>query len=436
MDEELPDYSAAPSSPAVGSSSNVSQTGSQHISSLQDSKGSKWLTLTVNSRSPTSTSLPVVYEGDAISGQVDFEMLKSDSIKGVSIKISAGTTVVGQEEQPFLNAETDLWTPSMSLPDGSNVTKLAKGRYSWPFSLTLPAEVEVQDQKMKKRFPLPTSFSERASTAYLDYKLIVTVKRGLLKVNHTLITTFAYVSVTRPELPSPMLLKAYNEDLPLVGPESDPDGWHTLAPLTVQGKLFDSHAAEVTFKLALAKPLTYGRGTAIPLWLTLTADNEQALDLLSTPKAIKLLLVRSLATGSDATSDTEHRTDNCFYENVARAVFWALEDYRTEGQRILRGEVDVKKSLKPSTVFPRFTISYHLDLQPFEVAGFVATAPKSTPLLRRKVTITNFPALGIQVRSHAPPEYIQEQGADYNKSVGLLENGNQRFFHHGGGGGL
>lgn len=87
MDEELPDYSAAPSSPAVGSSSNVSQTGSQHISSLQDSKGSKWLTLTVNSRSPTSTSLPVVYEGDAISGQVDFEMLKSDSIKGVSIKV-------------------------------------------------------------------------------------------------------------------------------------------------------------------------------------------------------------------------------------------------------------------------------------------------------------------------------------------------------------
>lgn len=63
-----------------------------------------------------------------------------------------------------------------------------------------------------------------------------------------------------------MLQKAYNEDLPLVGPEStvlaitsniflnlctgDPDGWHTLAPLTVQGKLFDSHAAEVTFKVS------------------------------------------------------------------------------------------------------------------------------------------------------------------------------------------
>lgn len=95
----------------------------------------------------------------------------------------------------------------------------------------------------------------------------------------------------------------------------------------------------------------------MPLWLTLTGNDEQALDLLSTPKAIKLLLVRSLATGSDATNDTDHRTDNCFFENVARAVFWAPEDYRGLGQRVLQGEVDVKLSLKPSTLFPRFTIS-------------------------------------------------------------------------------
>lgn len=32
-------------------------------------------------------------------------------------------------------------------------------------------------------------------------------------------TTFAYVPVTRPELPSPMLQKAYKEGLHFVGPE-------------------------------------------------------------------------------------------------------------------------------------------------------------------------------------------------------------------------
>lgn len=75
----------------------------------------------------------------------------------------------------------------MSLPDGSQVAtgKFAKGKYSWPFSLTLPAEVEVQDQKTKKKFPLPTSFSERASTGYIDYRLIVIVKRGMLRVDNT-----------------------------------------------------------------------------------------------------------------------------------------------------------------------------------------------------------------------------------------------------------
>ncbi|KAF8123480.1 hypothetical protein EV363DRAFT_1228821 [Boletus edulis] len=431
MDSELPRYSEAPSSTTAGSSSNDARTRSEHSISLQDSKGFKWLALTVSSRAPTSASPPVFYEGDVVSGQVDLDVLKSESIRGISIKITAGTTLVGQEEQPFLNVETDLWTPTIPLPDGSKLTKFTKGKYTWPFSFTLPAEVEVQDQKVKKMFSLPTSFSERASTAYLDYKLIVTVKRGLLKVNNTLVTTFAYVPVTRPEPSSAMLQKAYKENLPLVGPEGDPDGWHTLPPSTIQGKLFDSRTVEATLSLALAKPLTYGRGTIIPLWLTLIGDDEQALDLLSTPKAIKLLLVRSLAT-----NDTEHRTDNCFFENVARAVLWAPENYRGQGQRILQGEVEVKGSLKPSTLFPRFTISYNLDFHPFEIAGFAATAPKNGPLLSQKVTIANFPALGIPIRSRAPPEYVQEQGGDYNKSFGLLENGNQRFYHHTGAGGF
>ena len=36
-------------------------------------------------------------------------------------------------------------------------------------------------------YPLPPSFSERASPAYLDYKLTVTVKKGAFRVNQTLV---------------------------------------------------------------------------------------------------------------------------------------------------------------------------------------------------------------------------------------------------------
>ena len=79
-------------------------------------------------------------------------------------------------------------------------------------------------------------------------------------------TTFSYAPVTRPELPSRMLQKAYNENLSLVGPEGrecalirviclnfyagDPDGWHSVPPLTIQGKFFGSHTAEVTLSVS------------------------------------------------------------------------------------------------------------------------------------------------------------------------------------------
>jgi hypothetical protein len=86
--------------------------------------------------------------------------------------------------------EKELWTPSMPLPDGSKVSKFGKGKYLWPFSLALPTEVQVQDQKVIKKFPLPATFSERASAGYLDYKLIVTVKRGTFRVNQMCESSF------------------------------------------------------------------------------------------------------------------------------------------------------------------------------------------------------------------------------------------------------
>lgn len=37
---------------------------------------------------------------------------------------------------------------------------------------------------------------------------------------------------------------------------------------------------------------------------------------------------------------------------------------------------------------------------------------------------------GITAQSYAPPGYEKPQMVDYNKSLGLLENGNQRFLGH------
>lgn len=69
----------------------------------------------------------------------------------------------------------------------------------------------------------------------------------------------------------------------------------------------------------------------------------------------------------------------------------------------------------------------------FESPNFTPDKTSSDETLTStKITIATMPTPGIKIRSHAPPGYIQPQGGDYNKSMGLLENGNQRFYHHGG----
>ena len=52
-------------------------------------------------------------------------------------------------------------------------------------------------------------------------------------------------------------------------------------------------------------------------------------------------------------------------------------------------------------------------------------------LLSEEVTLTTRQIPGLISRSYAPPGYEKPQVADYARSVGLLENGNQRFAHYG-----
>ena len=40
-----------------------------------------------------------------------------------------------------------------------------------------------EEKKAGMMYRLPPNFTERASPAYIDYKLIVTVQRGMLRVN-------------------------------------------------------------------------------------------------------------------------------------------------------------------------------------------------------------------------------------------------------------
>lgn len=194
---ELPGYSAnAPQQPIAAQS--------DHSYALETTKGKKWLSLFVKSRSNDPKSLPLFYEKDVVSGRIELDLEKSETIKGLVISVGdipclfeighcsylsqvrAGTTSVGQEEELFLNITYDIWNPALGHPtdDKASPSKL-KGQYSWPFSIHLPSETTVKGAKNKSLFNLPPTFTERASPAYIDYKIVVTVKRAALRVNQT-----------------------------------------------------------------------------------------------------------------------------------------------------------------------------------------------------------------------------------------------------------
>ncbi|KAH9944844.1 hypothetical protein B0H21DRAFT_823116 [Amylocystis lapponica] len=427
-DTELPEYSAR--IPAY------SHGLTEHTYQLDDSKGRPWIWLTLKSRSPVARQL-LLYSGDEVTGnvQVDFDL--ANGAKGVSVATIAGVTAVGQEELGFLNISHDLWNNKAA---GSS--SKPRGKQSWSFSIALPSEATLPDKPKGKStpiaYPLPPSFSERASPAYVDYRVVVTVRRGAFRGNQLLSAALTYLPVVRAEPPSHLRQVAYSEGSAILGPEADPEGWKVLPPVKLFGKIFDTRSVELECTLAIASPLSYARGSPVPVNLTLAGSDKQALDLLAAPSAVNLHLVRARALGEHATNDAATMNSNTlFREVVGSAYLWpATEGAPEERTRTLQGELALNANLKPSFVFPTFSLRYTIALFAFQAPGFSSAVPAGEPLLSEKIVVTSAHSVGPAPRSYAPPGYKLPEAPNYNISVGYLENGNQRFYHHGGGLGI
>ena len=87
---------------------------------------------------------------------------------------------MGQEEELFLDKTEPVWTPA-----SPREAKLV-GVHTHAFTIAIPRDALVapMPKATPKRFPLPPTFSERASPTYIDYNLYVTVRRGALRVNN------------------------------------------------------------------------------------------------------------------------------------------------------------------------------------------------------------------------------------------------------------
>ncbi|KAI0329806.1 hypothetical protein GY45DRAFT_840948 [Cubamyces sp. BRFM 1775] len=423
MSVDLPEY--APSSSFA--SDSVSTPGhyvatrypTEHRYHLETSKGRPWLTLKVFSKAPGPSYLPAFYQGEAVTGSVKLSLDTEEAIKSVSIQIVGQMTSSVTDVLNFVQLSSTLWTrcPAMgSLSSAAAPDKLV-GDHEWPFRIALPNECELKspDGSLEK-YPLPASFSERMARVHIQYQLVVTIHRSRFRVDSTLGTVVGYCPIIRPTAPSPARQLAYMENTPLVGPDGDPEGWKCLQSLRILGSVFSTRTVEATCSLALAKPLCYTRGSAIPCLMTIETSDPQALLLLSAPRSIVVRLIRRISTHEPTAGSVGVKGAKKFpgleYESnvqeVTTAVWWQNphgSDPSNPQRKVLHGEIHLSKGLKPSCRLGRFEISYSVVVYCPRAVAFLPDGEPGAVLQREPVVIGTAYASGPRPTVNSPPGY-------------------------------
>jgi hypothetical protein len=68
-------------------------------------------------------------------------------------------------------------------------------------------------------------------------------------------TSFTYIPRIKPDPPSTLRQIAYREGSPILGPDTDPDGWKTLNPAFIRGTVFNDRS--ITTKCTVSYCITY-----------------------------------------------------------------------------------------------------------------------------------------------------------------------------------
>ncbi|KAG7089397.1 hypothetical protein E1B28_011085 [Marasmius oreades] len=420
----LPAYTRRESPPPRFPTQHVFQL-SHNLSDKRNSK--PWITLYLISNSRDPKSLPTYVEGDKITGSVELDLEEAgDNIQSVKVIVRGDLTngYDAQERTTFLELTQTLWCKSTE--DSGRTSGRLLGHNRWAFSVSLPKTVTIPGSPVddRRQFPLPPTVVERYTRASVRYDLIVHVVRSKFRYNSSLSTTFVYIPATRPAPPSPLRQLAYQDSSPIIGPETDPEGWNTLPPVKIQGSLFNARNIEVVCHLSLAKPLCYTRGSVIPLSLLLSSADSQALDLFSVRPAIDVRLRRQVHCRHELVRAEINRpigmlgftkkTKNQSSEDSALAVWWlSPEGCREAGDglvsRRMHGELSLPTSLKPSCEISHFRICYTVALFPFDTPGFQVSSLDQTninlePLLEQQVNIATVLPRGPRPISYAPPD--------------------------------
>ncbi|KDR78971.1 hypothetical protein GALMADRAFT_244680 [Galerina marginata CBS 339.88] len=394
-------------------------------------KGKSFAVMTIIAEESYSRQIPTFLEGMPVKGRVRLTLDKPDGIQSVVVSVT-GQVIVGAnqgEQLTFIDISQTLWShfdgepqntnsdDGNSSPEGTDVptgsppkfTGKLQGDYTWQFSIDLPKEVVLPSgpRNQPHVFNPPQTFNERHTRASINYEVSVRFTRGKLRTDHRIPAQIGYIPMTRPP-PFPYLRRlAYQQGTPLLGPTMDPDGWFSTEPVQVRGSIFNDRTVEVGCTLFIANPLSYTRGSLIPFCLRLESDDEQALDLISTPKAVVLRLRRRIKYHWNAEKSFESLAWKDAVDHSQLAVWWpSIEGSQANGPkhvRFLNGELHLRPDIKPTSAMAHFRLMYSVVLFPFDSPGFISK--ETEPLIEHPVDIVTCYAPGPRPRMFAPPGY-------------------------------
>ncbi|KAJ7489219.1 hypothetical protein FB451DRAFT_1390385 [Mycena latifolia] len=401
---ELPSYAleeAAPAlPPAALTSQNISLT-KEFTSEIKNLRGKPWVTLTLLADPRLGRTMPTFTEGSNITGSVKLSLQNRDPIKSIVVFIRGDLQLVSEgdplQRLNFFRMRKWVWTPAMGDPrapsdsgDGNWEEKL-NGEYDWPLSIKLPERLPSEPDSGDD-FRLPHTFAERFSRVCIEYYMELRINRGKFHSDDRLMTQFGYFSMQQPGRPSLLRQLAYETRAPIPGPESDPEGWHALEPVQIQGTIFGERA------VFLAKPLCYTRGTAIPCAMTIETDDTQAADILASIKSSAVYLQRCVKCSFKGSSTK--------FRPCGQATWWPSPDSpsaQSSLQRQIMGEIHLRKDLHPSTAIQEFQVEYSVAVFPFAAVAFKPTS--SGLLCTQRVEIVTSFAPGPRPTVTTPPVY-------------------------------
>ncbi|KAJ3828809.1 hypothetical protein F5880DRAFT_1608134 [Lentinula raphanica] len=447
----LPRYSTIPRGPPHYSAVIPSQVHDSSSFPLKNSKGFTWASVNLQKEyrgAPHGTGtneVPIIVEGAGpVTGSVNLDLQSPETVQAISIAVR-GRAITGANEGgsfTFLNHTVSLWAKEQGDPqayridrvaDGSvnNATNPSKsgklcGKYKFPFSITLPKNDGLGDSLHS----LPETFQERLSGVRVRYELVLKIARGRLKPDTKLQIPVVYRRRTAPEPASELRQFAYQENTVAPGPALDPNGWLTVSSVDCIGRLLNSRTVilrctasymylslhmspadisqlavagetgiSVSFEISfftksVSVQLAYTRGSFIPCHLRIESIDDQALDLLASPRTTTLRLSRRVKYLFDAGQGMQHNGKSTASKlkfeisDVGQATWSHDNDANEDDSRVrcLTGEIPLSKELPPSSDISSFGIEYTVVLHPFESVTFAPE--RAVPLQAHKVEVT------------------------------------------------